>query len=246
MSPPRPTVASAASRRKVITRALARAVPLALTLALHLAAWLVLTVPVAPDRHERPRSRRMDDALRLRWITRLPARTSAPAKVIHDLLHTSPPYAARRRHRRARSAVRLEAQTPRMPTRATPPLITSLPAASAEPDYIPGGRRLQAASPSLPRLPGQASVPGAPAFRMTDPRSQGLGGLARAIAGLTGGADPKCLQLAQWRDLSRRERATLGITDDDMDRVEREHGCRPSASRGGPGSNPLLVPPGGR
>lgn len=81
---------------------------------------------------------------------------------------------------------------------------------------------------------------------MTDPRSQGMGGLARAIAGLTGGADPKCLLLAQWRDLSRRERAAQGITDDDMDRVERDHGCRPAASRGGPGSNALLTPPGGR
>ncbi|HEU4669219.1 MAG TPA: hypothetical protein VFR91_00805 [Dyella sp.] len=81
---------------------------------------------------------------------------------------------------------------------------------------------------------------------MSDPRAGGMGGLARAIAGLAGGADPRCLQLAQWRDLSRRERAALGITGSDMERVEREHGCRPAATRGGPGSNPLLPPPRGR
>ncbi|AND70933.1 hypothetical protein ATSB10_34790 [Dyella thiooxydans] len=229
-----------------MTRALARAVPLALTLALHLAAWLVLTMPGAPGRQERPRSRRIDDALHLRWMTRDPATTSAPANVTRGLRHTSPPDAARRRHRRPRVTARQTAARGRMPTPAASTLITSLPAASVEPDYIPGGNRLQPATPPAVRLPGQAFVPGAPVFRMSDPRSQGMGGLVRAIAGLTGGADPKCLQLAQWRDLSRRERAALGITDEDMDRVEREHGCRPAASRGGPGSNPLLIPPGGR
>lgn len=229
-----------------MTRAMARAVPLALTLTLHLVAWLVLTMPGAPGRQGRPRSRRMDDALRLRWIARDSATTPAPAKVTHGLHHTSAQGAVRHQHRRPRSAVRQTAARTQASTPAAPPLITSLPAASVEPDYIPGGNRLQPAAPPVVRLPGQAFVPGAPVFRMSDPRSQGMGGLARAIAGLTGGADPKCLLLAQWRDLSRRERAAQGITDDDMDRVERDHGCRPAASRGGPGSNALLTPPGGR
>lgn len=229
-----------------MTRAMARAVPLALTLTLHLAAWLVLTTPGAPGRQERPPSRRMDDALRLRWITRAPATTSAPTKAIHGSHHAPPPDAAKRQHRLSRAAIRQTAARTQAPTPAAPPPLTSLPAASVEPDYIPGGNRLQPAAPSVVRLPGQAFVPGVPVFRMTDPRSQGAGGLARAIAGLTGGADPKCLQLAQWRDLSRRERATQGITDEDMHRVERDHGCRPAASRGGPGSNPLLTPPGRR
>ncbi|MBU6248766.1 MAG: hypothetical protein KGN77_13505 [Xanthomonadaceae bacterium] len=81
---------------------------------------------------------------------------------------------------------------------------------------------------------------------MSDPRAQGVAGWVRAIRAFTGGADPRCLQLAQWRALTLRERAAQGISGDDMARVEREHGCRPDAPRGGPGANPLRTPPPGR
>jgi len=230
--------------RHPLRRALQRAVPLGFTLALHLAAGLLLTMPGAPGRRPRPPGIATGDALRLRWITRAPVAPSVPPRARRK--SPSPSRAIERTHGRRRPPERHAAEAPQTAQPDGRSLDLSLDSAPAEPDYIPGGHGLRVTRGSVPRLPGRASVPHAPVFQMSDPRTQGVAGWVRAIHAFAGGADPRCLQLAQWRALTLRERAAQGIGGDDMARVEREHGCRPDAPRGGPGANPLRTPPPGR
>lgn len=89
-------------------------------------------------------------------------------------------------------------------------------------------------------MPGTAAVAHAPVFRMTDPRMQGAAGLVHFIGSLTGAVDPRCIDLDQWRHLSRAQRSAQHVTDAEMADVERRHHCRPPPSRVGPGINPLM------
>lgn len=74
---------------------------------------------------------------------------------------------------------------------------------------------------------------------MIDPRGRGAAGLVHLLGSLTGAVDPRCIALSKWQNLSLQERATAHITNKAMADVEREHGCKPEATRVGPGINPL-------
>ncbi len=99
-------------------------------------------------------------------------------------------------------------------------------------DYVAGGRRfgadLRAAQTRAPvaQLPG-SSQPVVAGLHMVDPRSQGVSGAVRMLAGLLGATDPHCVAVDSWRSLSTQEMLDRHISPDEVDRVAVEYHCRP-------------------
>lgn len=203
-----------------------RTTAIAMVLALH-AALLVLVSrpaqPATPDTMARPASRR--GALQVRLIEVVspspPARVKAPAPDAHDLHEPDTHHVAKK------------------------PLPTTHPVADAS--ASPSARRLDLELPdskdtskdwsvgrtwdtpehAKPRLPWAGKVYGAPAFHMTDPRMQGLAGIARTVQHLMGIPDSHCVDVDTWRGMSRRELHQHGLTRSRVDEIARRHGCMP-------------------
>ena len=212
--PPRPP--------RPIRRAILRALPLAATLAVHLLAVIALTRPQPPRSSRRLAPDDARQALQVRLVHRA-VRASAA---------TPPP------RRRAMRTARAEPQHTTQTAPASPPpqpahpapLNLALPQGWSTPsDDIAGGRgfadAVRAQLPHPARLPGQASIPHAPVFRMVDPRSQGVAGVVRLIGSFTGAVDPRCIQLAKWQGMSLAERSANQVSNAMMEAIERHHHC---------------------
>ena len=108
------------------------------------------------------------------------------------------------------------------------------PSGGFPPNYVAGGTWLtpaQAYGRHNVRLPGGMSPPGAPRFRMVDPRSQGLAVKAiRLLGSLAGAVDPICVDLDVWEGITIEERIVHHVSPRDIERAAA-HGCtdpRPS------------------
>ncbi|MDW2981300.1 MAG: hypothetical protein WBG81_02955 [Rhodanobacter sp.] len=99
-------------------------------------------------------------------------------------------------------------------------------------DYVAGGSRfdagLRAAQQRVPvvRLPG-SSRPIVSGVHMVDPRSQGVSGAVRMLAGLFGATDPHCVAVDSWRSLTTQEMLDRHISPDEVDRMAEEYRCKP-------------------
>lgn len=127
-----------------------------------------------------------------------------------------------------------------LPTRATtqpaPPVPLRTPRAAdsliatTSPDFVAGGGRFSGPDYGQQnvRVPGSgAPIRGMPAFRMADPRMQGLAGVVRIIGRITGAVDPHCLQLEQQQAMSVQERIERHVDADDaqMAAIATRYGC---------------------
>ena len=99
-------------------------------------------------------------------------------------------------------------------------------------NYVAGGRGfradLRAAQTRAPvvQLPG-SSQPVVAGLHLVDPRSQGISGAVRMLAGLFGATDPHCVAVDSWRSLSTQEMLDRHISPDEVDRVAADYHCRP-------------------
>jgi hypothetical protein len=74
-------------------------------------------------------------------------------------------------------------------------------------------------------LPGGTQVKGMPRFRMANPQSQGLAGIARLFQVFTGTADPACVDVDRWGTMNEDERIAQHSSSADMTRIAIEHNC---------------------
>lgn len=211
-----------------------RSLGLAFAMSGHLALLLLLLGPAGPPAEQEkmplPQSKR--GALSAGLISRVPPAKALPAR----------PWVPPRM-----PPVRVSSSLPRRPRVVNPPVVaptpqvapTALPApfAGHSSDYISGGRSFGAALlPGVPpatRLPGGVRVKGAPSIRMVDPRSQGMAGVARFLQGLTGAADPACVDADAWNTMSEEERIARHTSPADVARIATEHNCPlPPSQRG--------------
>jgi len=160
------------------------------------------------------------DVLKIRFVTRSsppPMRTArpVPSRSRTVLPKRTPPAVLRDEPDKARAP---QWQPPAMQ--------------AAVADYVAGGRGfgadLRAAQTRAPaaQLPG-SSQPVVAGLHMVDPRSQGIGGAVRMLAGLFGATDPHCVAVDSWRSLSTQEMLDRHISPDEVDRVAEEYHCRP-------------------
>lgn len=211
-----------------------RCIGLAFAMSGHLALFLLLLGPASPtvEQKKMPPSQSNRGALSARLISRVPPAKASPAR----------PWVPSRM-----PPIRVSSRLPRRPSAMNPLVVaptppvkpTALPAPNAghSLDYIPGGRSFGTALlPGMPpatRLPGGVRVKGAPSIRMVDPRSQGMAGVARFLQGLTGAADPACVDADAWNTMSEEERIARHKSATDVARIATEHNCPlPPSQRG--------------
>lgn len=98
--------------------------------------------------------------------------------------------------------------------------------------YVAGGgllgTELRAAQDDMPvaHLPG-SDKPIVAGLHMVDPRSQGISGAVRLLAGLLGATDPHCVAVDSWRSLGTQEMLDRHISPREVDRVAEEYQCKP-------------------
>lgn len=68
---------------------------------------------------------------------------------------------------------------------------------------------------------------------MVDPRTQGIAGVARLLQGLTGAADPACVNADALSTMSEEERIARHMSAADVARIATDHNCPlPPSQRG--------------
>lgn len=202
------------------SESLVRAVVLALVMLLHL-GLLVLLHGVPWPRARAAHAAAGDAAIKIRFIA-LPARSS-------------PGISARTQSGTASKripvmAVRCPVVPDKAPAEVRPQ--RAEPSAVTVADYVAGGSRfatgLRAAQQRVPtaHLPG-SSRPIVAGLRMVDPRSQGVSGAVRMLAGLFGATDPHCVAVDSWRSLTTQEMLDRHISPGEVDRMAEEYRCKP-------------------
>lgn len=204
-----------------------RSIGLAFAMSGHLALLLLLLGPVGPPTQQEklllPQPK--GGTLSARLISRaLPAK-ALPATPLEP--PRTPPIRVRSALPRTARAMNPMVVAPAPP--ATTTTKTPAPYSDHASDYVSGGRSFSGAllpsvSPSA-RLPGGARVDGAPAIRMIDPRSHGMAGVARFLLGLTGAADPACVDADAWSTMSEEERIARHTSAADVTRIVIDHNC---------------------
>jgi hypothetical protein len=197
----------------------ARSIGLAIAISGHLSLlMLLLRAPAPAEPGEETPQQPMSDAMVARLIPRAPADASPEPPLARDRPITRPV------QRRTISPPKPETLAPAI---AREPQRQILPAGDA-PAYVPGGRDfaiVRSTGTSPPRLPGGATVRGAPRLHMVDPQWQGVSVIVRAIGSLTGAADPACVKADALAAMSEEERIARHTTGADMQRIAIEHNC---------------------
>lgn len=206
-----------------------RGLVLGFVLALHIAGAALLSTP-SQVISERQRA----SALQVRFIEMIHVSTTVP---LGDPLSTVPPdlYADKgQRVVRPSEPSRASSKKSASPE-ARNPIDLTLPSLPQGGSYAPGGRRLSDASEmrrSRVRIPGAKTIHGAPSFQMIDPKMQGVAvGLVRAIGGITGAEDPRCVDLDVWQGMTPEERIKNHISEEDMENIQANHNCGTPGSR---------------
>jgi len=196
-----------------------RALSLAIAMAGHVALLAVLLQPTTPSQTTPVRGLfDQNNVLVMHLLPRVPPR-----------IESAPPSAPRPRSgvlpRRRRTT---STATPVPHVAATDSPIP-LPQSSSAPAYIPGGRSfssaLAAATTPARSLPDGTPVKGMPRFRMANPQTQGLAGIARLFQVFTGTADPACVDVDRWGTMNEDERIAQHSSSADMTRIAIEHNC---------------------
>lgn len=116
-----------------------------------------------------------------------------------------------------------------MPAAAGSSVDLTLTPPAQGPSYIQGGGSLTGGldmGKPKSRIPGAGSIPGAPRFQMIDPKTQGIGvGLVRAVGGITGAENPRCLDLDIWQGMTPEQRIENHISEEDIEKIQRENNC---------------------
>lgn len=102
---------------------------------------------------------------------------------------------------------------------------------NTEPGYIAGGDLLRGDDldrSSRIRLPG-SDVAVVPGLHMVDPRTQGVGGVARMLQHLLGVPDTHCVKVDAWRTLSTREMLARHLSPEQVQKIAEQYGCLPKA-----------------
>lgn len=196
-----------------------RALSLAIAMAGHVALLAALLQPTSPSQAAHIRGLfDQNNVLVMRLLPRVPPRIkSAPPSA------PRPPSAVLPRRPRTTSTA-----TPVPQVAATDSQIP-LPQTSNAPAYIPGGRSFASALAPVTTparlLPGGTQVKGMPRFRMANPQTQGLAGVARLFQAFTGAADPACVDVDRWGTMNEDERIAQHSSGADMTRIAIEHNC---------------------
>lgn len=164
-----------------------------------------------------------DNVIQVRFIPlKLPAKVSPPVPAQHQPASVPPP--------RTTHQVKPATQDVELPGAAnqsvTPPVSVSV--IDTMPSYVAGGGSISGNASYVrqnTRIPGAAAAPGAPHFRMIDPRAQGLAGVIHFIGGLTGAIDPHCLDLEAWRGMTPEERVAHHVGAREMELLEATYEC---------------------
>lgn len=198
---------------------LPRVLALAIAMSAHVALLAVLLQPPSPYRA--PAIHVVADvnsALVVRFVPRVtPSQPSAPPSSPRSLSAALP------KHSRTAPNVTSSAPVVAAASPAPPPPISGVPA------YIPGGRGLSSAlepvaTPSR-SLPGGLPVKDMPRFRMANPQTQDMAGVARLLQVFTGTADPACVDVDRWGTMSEDQRIAQHSSTADMTRIAIEHNC---------------------
>ena len=193
-----------------------------IVIGIHLGAWLLFFGDVVqPWSSPHTRADHRLDSLDIRLI---PARAQPPSHVPPPMQWFAPPRQSPSRKPSVTQATRA-AQSPVAPATdfvGTPPV-------APRDGYIPGGNLLRDQSRPIPpavRLPG-SGTPIVQGLRMTDPRTQGVAGVARALQSMFGYKDPHCLDVEAWRGMTVQERLARYISSAQVERTAEEYHCGP-------------------
>ena len=96
-------------------------------------------------------------------------------------------------------------------------------------DYIPRGNLLRGTEQNFPpavHLPG-SGTPIVQGFHMTDPRMQGIAGVARTLQHLFGIPDQHCVNVDAWRGMTVQEQLARHISLAQVERTAEEYHCLP-------------------
>jgi hypothetical protein len=208
-----------------------RTTAIAVVLSIHAAVLIMVSRPAQPaaqDTIERPAG--AANVLQVRLIDVAPS-SPPPAQVMAP---SQSGFEARQTHK------------PRLHHVAKKPIVMAHPGASASSPSTPGklslklpgrrkttkdwsvGRSWGAPRRAKPRLPGAGKVYGAPTLHTVDPRSQGVGGVARWITGhLKGAVNPHCVDVDTWRSMSPAELGRRHISPKQVEETARYYGCVP-------------------
>lgn len=174
-----------------------------------------------------------DNVIQVRFIPlELPAKPAPPVQAQHKPARVPPPRTAHQVKPAAQDVERPAAANPSV----TPPVF--LPQIYRVPNYVAGGGALSDKafySHQNIRIPSAAAAPGAPHFRMIDPRAQGLTGAIHFIGGLTGAIDPHCLDLEALLRMTPEGRVAHHVGASEMELLEASPDC-PRPPRGHQGN----------
>jgi len=177
--------------------------------------WSVAQTPATPP-----------DAL----VVRLLPPRNKPAEPLRPAAQPRSAPAASPTHRTApvaRPAYATAQATPPAPP-AAPRSIDSLVVTT--PDYVAGGGQLSGSDYGQQnvRVPGSSQpIRGMPAFRMADPRMQGVAGVVRVVASHFGAIDSHCPKIEAVQGMTVQERLANHVEADDA-KLEAEaarYGC---------------------
>lgn len=169
-----------------------------------------------------------DNVIQVRFIPlEPPAKVSPPAHAQHPSTRVPRP--------RTTHQVKPAKQDVELPGAANQSVTSpvSVPTIDRVPSYVAGAESLSGNVPyghQSIRIPGTGAAPGAPHFRMIDPRDQGIAGVIHFIGGLTGAIDPHCLDLEALLGMTPEERVAHHVGASEMELLEASNDC-PRARR---------------
>lgn len=193
---------------------------------IHLGLVMLLLRAPVPSRAQPVGATRARDMLRIRF---LPSVLPRPARMPPPIFL---PRAPQRMVHRATNVVIVATTIAAAPATA----YTSTPVEPRDETpgqsatYIAGGGFLDRAATGAAadniHLPGSGQ-PIVKGLQMVDPRSQGVGGVVRAVQTLFGVADPHCINVEVWRGMSVREMLDRHMSPDQVEKTAEKYHCGP-------------------
>ena len=229
------------NRRRERRISLGHSCVMAFVFVAHVMLFGYLLLPVAPMLWWAPRPKSIADSLQVRFVPSITKERASPAA---SATRRSKFHQSGMGKRRSKKVPALqESGAVQVPVATSPVrLVTrsaSLELAAPKPsgaDYIPGGSAFRQGGEARfgkqnIRIPGDSFVSHAPRFRMVDPRTQGLGGVVRAIGSMFGAVDSHCLDLDAWQGMTPAERIAHHLSSDVMQKIADQYHCQAPRQR---------------